>query len=284
MRVRWAASILSALVLAVQDRPTSFAAVQSEMDWSAILRTWRIKGVLACPKPCVWVENAYPVGLFEVTRQPMRTDIAEFKPLLKPFAGGTSSHTASSDRTDSTLQFAEAHVYEYVPMLELGLMARPSPGPAALSYLSEIDRWGWRDPALDWFLHPAESGIVCEGAKLPLRACAGTWGNYYPRHGFLTRDSEVIAAYVQGLRGGRIASEPAMHVILKPYAYEPRTGHYIQMIAPVRRSAIRIGELDAATVESGAGARDGTYRFVHFGIFEACRRCIPPRLVSERAP
>lgn len=279
MRAWIAAAWLSLLWLFVQaqDRTPTLLA---EIDWTAILRTWRIKGVLYCPKPCVWVENAYPVGLLEVTRQPYRTDFVPLQKTVKE----ASSHTASSDRTDSTLQFVEAHVAEFVPPIELGLIARPPGSPLALSYLSEIDRWAWRSPYLDWILHPVESGILCEGASIPLPACAGRWGNYYPRHGFVVRDSEVIAAFLQALRSARIANRPALHVVLKTYPFEPRTGHYIQMTSPVRRAAVRIGDPDMAGIETGAGAKDGHYRFVHFGIFESCGGCIPTRLVEARSP
>jgi hypothetical protein len=279
MRIRIAAAWLSLLWLVVhaQDRAPALLA---EIDWSAVLKTWRIKGVLYCPKPCVWVENAYPVGVMEVTRRPFQTELAPLKDLAKESA----SHTASSDKSDSTLQYAEAHVAEFVPFVEFALIARPTGSPLAVRYLSELDRWAWRSPYLDWILHPAESAVLCEGASIPLPACAGRWGNYYPRHGFVTRDSEVIAAYLQALRAGRIASHPAMHVTLKPYPYEPRTGHYIQMTSPVRRPAVRIGEPDISSVEKGAGAKDGYYRFMHFGIFEACRGCIPTRLVEARSP
>lgn len=281
MRIRCAAAWLSLLWMVVQMTAQDKApALLAEVDWSAILRTWRVKGVLYCPKPCVWVENAYPVGFFEVTREAFRTEIAPLKNIVKESAG----HSFSSDKTDSTLQFAEAHVAEFVPMMEFGLIARPNGSPLAVSYLSEVDRWAWRSPFLDWILHPAESATLCEGASIPLPSCAGRWGNYYPRHGFVVRDSEVMAAYVQALRAGRIAHQPAMHVTLKAYPFEPRTGHYIQMTSPVRRPAVRIGDPNISAIETGAGSKDGYYRFVHFGIFEACRGCIPTRLVEARSP
>jgi hypothetical protein len=282
--MKWAIGVASALFLLAQDRPTSIVAAMVDVDWATVLRSWRIKGAMACPEPCLWVENAFPVGMLEVARREMQTGILEFQPLLAPFAKKSSSHTGSGDRTDSTLQFAEAHVFNFVPPLDVWILARPEAAPLGVSYLSELDRLAWRDPLIDLLLHPVESAMLCEGAGLSLRACAGTWGNFYPRHGFVARDSEVMAAYLQALRAGRIASAPALHVALGFYPFEPRAGHYVQMLAPVRRSAIKIGDPKIAAVEAGAGAKDGAYRFVHFGIFEACRGCIPTRLVEARRP
>jgi hypothetical protein len=288
MRIRAAAGFLAGLWLLTQalaqDRPASIAATLADVDWSVILRSFRIKGVLFCPDPCVYVENAFPVGIFEVTRREFHTNLAELQPLLKPFKQKPSSHSDSQDRSDSTLQFAEAHVFEFVPPIDLGFLAKPSGAPLALNYLSEVDRWAWRNPAFDWLVYPMFVGILCDGGMGPLRACAGPWGNYYPRHGFVTRDSEVMAAYLQALRAGRAASGPGLRIVPKSYPFEPRTGHYIQMVSPVRRAAVTIGNRNIAAIEAGAGAKDGTYRFVHFGVFEACRGCVSTRLVGDRAP
>ncbi len=288
MRVRAAVSVIGLLFIAIQgasqDKATSMAAVMGQVDWSVIFRSFRIKGMMFCPKPCVLVENAFPVGLLEVSRREFRTDVAELKPLMEPFAKKPSSHSDSRDKTESTLQYAEAHAYEFVPPVDLGFIAKPAGAPLALSYLSEADRWAWRQPMLDWLLHPVESFTLCDGAAGPIHACAGSWGNYYPRHGFVTRDSEVMAAYLQALRAARIAGDPALHAVLKSYPFQPRTGHYVQMVSPVRKSAVKIGDPNIAQIETGAGARDGQYQFVHFGIFEACRGCLPTRLVEARVP
>jgi len=97
-------------------------------------------------------------------------------------------------------------------------------------------------------------------------------------------EGSVTITQMQALRAARIASDPAMHVVLKAYPFEPRTGHYIQMTSPVKRPAVRIGDPNISAIETGAGAKDGHYRFVHFGIFEACRGCLPTRLVDARSP
>jgi hypothetical protein len=98
----------------------------------------------------------------------------------------------------------------------------------------------------------------------------------------VVRDSEPVAAFVQALRAGRAASRPLGRVVLSPYPFEPRTGHWIQMLAPARRPPVRIGDADVASLERGAGARDGRYLFAHFGLFERCQGCLPGRLLPER--
>lgn len=256
-------------------------------DLTLILRTWRIKGAIACPDPCLWVENAFPVGIFEVTRRPFGSALREFDAALSPLRrlGGTttSSHTGSSDGSESTMQFAEARVYEFVHPWDAGVIARPERGGVGVSYVSELDRLAWRSPLPDLLLHAAASATLCDVPPRPARICAGTWGNYYPRHGFVVRDSEVVAAYLQALRAGRAASDPRGRIVVSRYPFEPRTGHWIQMIDPVGRAPVKIGGAEPALLESGGAlARDGGYVFVHFGLFERCAGCLPGRLLPER--
>jgi hypothetical protein len=151
-----------------------------------------------------------------------------------------------------------------------------------LSYVSELDRLAWRSAIPDLLMHPGPSATLCDAPPRPRRICAGPWGNYYPRHGFVVRDSEVMAAYLQALRAGRAASAPIGRVVLQPYPYEPRTGHWIQMVGPGARPAIQIGRPDIAAIERNATARDGRYSFVHWGLFERCAGCLPGRLLPER--
>lgn len=226
------------------------------LDLSVVLRTWRVKGVLYCPKPCLWVENAYPTGLLEISRQTMKSRIA---PL--PFrVSATSSHTGPEDGSQSALQFAEARVFYFAPSLEFEELIAKPPSGFYLAYVSELDAVGWRSPFVDQML---------------LRP---------PRIGFVIQDSEVLAAYEQALRAARVASAPALRVVLGRYPYEPRTGHFIQMVHPRARSAITIGSRDFEKMERQVLSLDGSYMFVHYGIFESCRRCLPTRLVGPRSP
>jgi hypothetical protein len=272
-----------------------------KVDITCILRTWRIKGVLVCShgvdlKVCLWVENAWPSGLFEVIRQPYKTQYAEMKgalaalqPVELPFAGGSSSHSPlAGDGTAN--QFAEARVYTFVP--DLGLsnseipLAMPQDSLFQPNYVSELDSFGWRSPLIDTLTAP-ETMVArlksCEIFPDPV-TCAGTWGSYFPRIGFINHPSQALAAAMQGLRAGRAASRPLGRMTLSTYSYEPRTGHYIQMIEPISKLAISIGSPFPGLLDLGAGSTYGNYLFIHFGIFEYCAGCLPVRLTEERAP
>lgn len=259
-----------------------------------ILKTWRFKGLRVCKKPpyvCALIENAFPTGLIEVTRKPFKTNLEGLKPVFKSiakmkiFKKMTSSHTDSWDLSGSSLQFQDVHVYTFVleSIVPSGfLIAWPGRGMFLINYLSELDRHSWRRSALDRILYPAASRFPCELFSGNLRFCAGKWGNYYPRIGFITRDSEVISSYLAGLRGALVANKPFARIVLSRYRFEPRTGHYIQMIAPKQRKPIKIGAGRISRIESNSLAKDAHYLFVHYPIMEACLECIPPRVVPAR--
>ncbi len=239
------------------------------LDVSCMIKTWRIKGVLYCPwhghmKPCLWVENAYPCGLLEVVRQPFKSHLPEFPQI--PFRKTTSSHTQSA------LQFAETRVFTFVPplvqMLEIPIAA-PRP-QLMINYVSELDSVGWRTGLLDKLFAVN-------------RECAGEWGCYYPRIGFVEQPSEVLAAHLQALRGGRVASNPIGRIAI-PYSFEPRTGHYLQMISPKLRSCVSIGNSDLKSLESDGTSPHGAYLFVQWGLFDECKRCLHTRYLPPRAP
>src|SRR5262245_42562845 len=244
-------------------------AVIPRLDVTAVLRTWRIKGALWCPwrghtKPCLWVENAYPCGLLEVVRQPFKSHLFEMPFPMKLTTSGHIQHN---------LLFAESCVFTFVPPL-LQYLEIPIAAPRSkfmINYLSELDAVGWRTGLLD-------SLFTFN------RECAGNWGCYYPRRGFVEQPSEVIAAHLQALRGGRVASLPFGRVVLMPYDFEPRTGHYIQMISPVIRPAVSIGYPDLQALEAGNLSKYGAYLFVQWGLFDECRNCMDPRYLPSRAP
>ncbi len=271
-----------------------------KVDVSCILRSWRVKGVMVClvglkPHACLWVENAWPSGLIEVVRQPLKTHYAELAGVLRELDplrlfGNSASHgPLAGDGTAN--QFVEARVYTFVPPVP-GLdqsdipIAKPSGPLFQVDYISELDGFGWRSPVVDALTAP-ESTIAglksCDRAP-DLMNCAGRWGSYWPRIGFVNHPSQVIAALVQGLRAGRAASRPIGRVVLAPYAFEPRTGHYIQMLRPSYRTCVSIGSPLTKLIETGAGSKYGAYLFMHYGVFEECKRCLPVILTGPRAP
>ncbi len=269
------------------------------VDVSCILRSWRLKGVMVCVsasgvvRTCLWVENAWPSGILEVVRQPLRTHYAELKGALaglEPLRlfGKSSSHTAlAADGTAN--EFAEARVYTFVPDFGLSQseipLAIPSGSQFSVNYVSELDGYGWRSPAIDNLTAPETLVGRFKSCSIPDPfLCAGTWGSYFPRIGFVNHPSEVIAAYLQALRAGRVASRPLGRLALEPYSFEPRTGHYIQMLSPSYRTCVSIGSPLVRAIETGARSKWGAYLFIHFGVFEVCKGCLPVRLTGERAP
>jgi hypothetical protein len=304
--------LLSAVSLAAQsagkggaelpyEGKDSVATVLGRTDISLILRSWRAKGVLVCShgidgiRVCLWVENAYPCGIFEVVRQPYKTQLAEMKGTLQALQPvqmmgfGSSSHSSVSGDGTANL-FGEARVYTFVPDVGLSNSDVPIAIPSTMkfqpNYFTEVDSLGWRSPTVDFFTCP-EAWVAtvksCGMAPDPV-TCMGTWASWFPRIGFVNHPSQAIGAAVQALRAGRAASRPMGRAVLSPYDYEPRTGHYIQMVEPLPKLGMSIGSPFPELMDIGAGSTWGNYLFVHFGIFEYCSGCLPVRLVEERPP
>jgi hypothetical protein len=179
----------------------------------------------------------------------------------------------TSGHSENGLQFAETRVFTFVPPITQQLeipIAAPNPR-FMINYVSELDSLGWRTGLLDLLFSYNKD-------------CAGNWGCYYPRRGFVDQPSEVIAAHLQALRAGRVASMPTGRVVLFPYEFEPRTGHYLQMISPVIRPAVSIGRPDLNSLEARALSPFGAYLFVQWGLFEECNHCLNPRYLPARPP
>lgn len=302
MKQVWLAMILAALMPQEAPNPrASIASMVLEVDAFCILRSWRIVGVYACPTPtggvntCLIIENAHPVGVLEVVRKPFATHLIEMGAFFNGFKaqprhGRTSSHTSSAG--DATkLQFAEAHAYEFVPQLLIDTalpLAKPRGSIFRVSYLSELDGYFWRSGIAELLTHPDEAlkrvGLpACSVVPRP-QDCAWTWGPWFPRIGFVTHPSEVIASHVAGLRAARVAAKPQGRIALAQYPYEPRSGHYVQMIRPSKRACVSIGSPLVRRIEAGALSLTGEYLFIHFGIFRECRGCYPAQLVESRPP
>lgn len=277
------------------------ASMTLSIDVTCILRTWRILGVFACPSPnggvttCLIVENAYPVGIVEAVRRPYTSHLAEASAFFKllgviPRFGETSSHTnGAGDGTK--LQFAEAHAYEFVPDLQVTSqlpIAQPDGETFRISYVSEIDGINWRKGLADLLIHPEaalrRAGLPsCSIAPRP-PDCAGSWGPWFPRIGFAVHPSEVMASYLAALRAGRVGSDPWGRMVLARYPYQPRSGHYAQMVRPMRRTCVSIGWPLVREIERGALSLQGGYLFIHFGVFRECNGCFPAHLVEPRPP
>ncbi len=278
---------------------TSTISLVAEIDISCILRTWRITGVFVCTHGldvtvCLVTENAYPVGILEVVRRPWTSHLAEvaaFTQAMKGLEvfGETSSHSPSAQ--DGTgLQFTEAHVYEFVlPLRVAGLpLAVPSGRTFAVSYLSELDGFGWRTGLPDILLDPATAArkaVLPSCSVVPrLGDCVWSWGSAWPRTGFAVHPSEVMAGYLMAVRAGKVAAVPLGRVVTSPYPYEPRTGADLQGVRPAGRVCVSLCFHWSRPSEAGARSMEGAYLLVHFGLFRQCNGCFPATLVEPRPP
>jgi hypothetical protein len=143
--------------------------VLTKLDVSAIVRTWRIKGVLWCPwngsmTPCLWVENAYPCGLLEVVRQQFKSHLPELPPF--PLKLTTSSHNHGN------LQFAESRVFTFVPpVVQQTEIPIAAPRPKfMINYLSELDALG--GAPVCWIPCSAPTGTAPGTGDATIRAAA----------------------------------------------------------------------------------------------------------------
>ncbi len=253
------------------ERSTSSMALTGQLDISCILKTWRIKGVLACPWKgdtyfCLWVENAYPCGILEVVRQPWKSHLSEFV--------GMSGRETTAGHNEEQLQYAEARVFTYIPTIGQDMqipIAAPNGSSFSTNYVTEMDMPGWRTGLLDLLFSSPQEQV-------------GAWGCAVPRTGFVTQQSEVLAAHLQAVRAGRVAADPKGRMVMQEYDYDPRVGHFIQMVSPSWRTCVSIGNRDLASLERGTLSRYGAYLFIQWGMFEECERCLPPRYLPPRSP
>jgi len=288
-----------------REYPTNFAKIVAATDYACVLRHWRIRGVGVCirdghPRPCLKVENPWPVGLVEITRREYASPIQEADALLSHFAKPArelaqaatgdaaqqhGSHTPYAHK-GSSLHYAEAHVYQYAaPPANLIAGGLPLAVPCGRTfpllpvYLSELDAYGWRDESVDgvfFFAGAAGSLRLACDVQWPanLAGCAGPWGPYLPRVGWASHPSSPVAACLQAMRATSVASAPGwLRVKLGPYGYPPLTGHFFQLVHPVVRGCERIGSPLVAKIEAGAGSADGTYVLVHFAVLRQCIGC-----------
>jgi hypothetical protein len=177
----------------------------------------------------------------------------------------------------------------FIPNLDVGLpIAVPPITGYGVAYFSEIDPISYRSPFIESILKAPRiaAGLPsCDTQwRVGLNDCAGNWGSFYPRLGFVNSPSSVIAAYLVALRAGRIANDPIGHIVVGSYPYEPRTGHYIQPVRPSLGACGKIGNPLILKVERGAASQGHEQLLIHFGIFEACKPCWGARLVEARTP
>jgi hypothetical protein len=273
----------------------------ARVDVGCIFRNWMIVGAMVCTRGfdvnfCLIYQNPYPVGAVESVRRAGSSHLQEGTAYLKaltavPWFGKTSSH--STDQGSGTgLQFSEAHAYSWVPDFRIGdyMIAKPnSTTTLTTAYLSEIDGFFWRTPGAEFLENPTGAltkTVSCAQVPRPTD-CAGFWGPWHPQTGFHVQPSEVKAGAVAALRAGRIGAKPGTRITIGSYPYEPRTGHFLQMVRPTWKPCTSIGQMSPWGVnplDAGGTSPEGAYLFIHYGIFIECEGCFPAILLGPRFP
>ena len=261
------------------------------VSWNCI--DFRVIGICVKPPGIVGLVIMYwePALLIETVKQPGNTVISSLVPvisnaaqeqagnLLSAVTGLSipiSSGSTSSKVTGTNLQFNEAHVYEFPFRDELMSfidMECPDRLPTGVfvKYLSELDSLEWRIGVLE-ALHPksvasAAAGPVCAvtGAFMD-DLCMGFWGATYPRRGFLTHQSQVVASAAAAVRAVSITGllGSGSHVVLGPIGFIPSfENDKLELIYPNPSGCIKIGQ-NPLTWESGKLSSSGNYLWVYW--------------------
>lgn len=253
----------------------------------------RVIGVCMKPPsiPGIIIMYWEPALLIETVKRPGDTIIESVKPIiadltaqatknlmsgLTGLAVPVSSGSNSSKLSGTNLQFNEAHVYEFPFRAELMAfmdLQCPDKLPTGsfVKYLSELDAAEWRIGAIE-VLHPksiasAASGLTCAATGAFLDdLCMGSWGATYPRRGFVTHQSEVVASAITAVRAVSIASllGSTVHVVLETTGFIPSfASDKLELIYPVPSGCIKIGQ-HPLTWESGKLSASGKYLWVYW--------------------
>jgi len=255
---------------------------------------FRVIGVCVKPPPYyVGIVIMYwePALLIETVKKPGDTIIGSLVPVVSsltqeaassllsrvtglavPISGGSSS----SKITGTTLQFNETHVYEF-PFRDQIMSSIDSqcpdklPAGSFIKYLSELDALEWRIGLLE-AMHPksiasAASGLTCAATGAFLDdLCMGFWGATYPRRGFFTHQSEVVASAAAAVRAVSISGllGSTAHVVLEQIGFFPSfESDKLELIYPKSSGCIKIGQ-NPATWESGKLSSSGKYLWVYW--------------------
>lgn len=270
----------------------SLLSLQGAVDWSCI--GFEVIGVCTKPTPpYIGIKVRYwePVLIIETVKNPGDFVIEELgavvsgvtkeasKNLLAGSIGlsiSVSSGSSSQSLTGSNLQFNEVHVYgfPFVDIFSSLLSSECDPTGTFVSpvkYLTELDSFEWRFGLVE-ALSPKSMlssflGIICSGIQEHSGGlCMGSWGPVYPRRGFFTHQSEVVASAAAAIRAVSIAGlqDFSPHVILSPLGFIPDLDKdKLQLIYPVSSGCIKIG-LNPLLWEGGKTSFNGKYVWVYW--------------------
>ena len=255
---------------------------------------FRVIGVCVKPPPYyVGIKIMYwePVLLIETVKKPGDTIIGSLIPVVSsmtqkvasgllsavtglpvPISGGSSSSKISG----TNLAFNEVHVYDF-PFRDQIMSSIDSqcpdklPSGSFIKYLSELDYLEWHVGFIE-AMHPkslaaAASGLACAATGAFLGdLCLGFWGPNYPRTGFFTHQSEVVASAAAAVRAVSISGllGSTAHMVLEPIGFSPSfENDKLELIYPKSSGCIKIGQFPA-TWEAGKLSSSGKYLWVYW--------------------
>ena len=249
--------------------------------------------------PFVGIKIRYwePSLLVETVKSPGDTVINEFAPILNKMLSNASktlmndlvglpvSVTSGSSRQSISgvnLQFNEVHIYNFPfnfeDIVHLTLTCPKEPAAVApIIYLSELDSAEWRIGFLEVLspksLLSASLGPVCSlvNQQFP-ELCMGAWGSIYPRRGFITHQSEVVASAADVFRGVSAASieDFGIHKTISQIFFIPDSSRdKLQLVYPFPSGCIKIGQ-NPVSWESQKKSLDGKYLWIYWRHRECC--------------
>ena len=284
--------LLLFFLLAGRSLALDFSDIPAAIDWSCI--DFRVVGVCVKPPPYyVGIVIMYwePVLLIETVKKPGDTIIGSLVPVISSVTQGASSNFASkviglnipvssgsnaSNVTGANLQFNEAHVYEF-PFRDQIMSSIDKecpdklPSGSFIKYLSELDALEWRIGLIEAMnpksIASAASGLMCAATGAFMDdLCMGFWGATYPRRGFFTHQSEVVASAAAAIRAVSISGllGSTAHVVLEQIGFLPSfESDKLELIYPSSPGCIKIGQ-NPATWETGKSSTSGKYLWVYW--------------------
>jgi len=283
--------LLFFFILAGRSSALEVSDIPGMVNWNCI--DFRVIGICIKPPGIVGLVIMYwePALLIETVKKPGDTVIGSLAPVVSSLTQETtssllstvtglsipvSSGSNSSKITGTNLQFNEAHVYEFpfrdeiMSFIDMECPDKLSTG-SFIKYLSELDSLEWRIGLIE-AMHPksiasAASGLTCAATGVFLDdLCMGFWGATYPRRGFFTHQSEVVASAAAAVRAVSISGllGSTAHVVLESIGFLPSfESDKLELIYPVPSGCIKIGQ-NPATWESGKLSFSGKYLWVYW--------------------
>ena len=259
----------------------------AKADWSCV----NFQTIGVCRRytpPFVGAKVRYwqPVLMVETVKHGAETGILEYRAIPGLSSSDSEKKGAwagGSGQGDTTnLQMSEAHVFGF-PLSDAFSMAIEAPCEGmpdlggSVSYLIEQDASEWRE-ACSEKNHPLSNmtekyGPLCGrfGTLLP-GLCVGTWGALYPRTGFVTQGSEVVASAMMAFRAVDVASlkPQTLRRVIAPVLFWPSVRYdRMQLVSPVAGRCMAVGE-NPMFWDHGMRSRDGRYVWIYWRKKECC--------------